>query len=190
MNEHDDSRELYIVTYTGPFGFVKPWTAVRDILTFSQPFLTPSIVEGMRQKLGVEAIHRHRLAHGGITVQQERTQTAGWIRERNRMRRDLSIVNRGVMVQPCLTLAFGTRGEADRAAAQHVCLCRNEDVLLPVAQKEVTVDEFEDLPGAELVFGEGPDAFLVGYNRFDGAAPMYGRLVVVGGVIAQEPGLW
>lgn len=41
---------LYIVKYSGPFGFIKPWTAVRDSETFSQQFLTPSIVEGMEKK--------------------------------------------------------------------------------------------------------------------------------------------
>lgn len=30
---------MYIVTYKGPFGFIKPWTAVRDGETFSQQFL-------------------------------------------------------------------------------------------------------------------------------------------------------
>ena len=31
---------MYIVIYKGPFGFIKPWTAVRDGETFSQQFLT------------------------------------------------------------------------------------------------------------------------------------------------------
>lgn len=35
---------MYIVTYKGQFGFIKPWTAVRDGETFSQQFLTPSII--------------------------------------------------------------------------------------------------------------------------------------------------
>ena len=67
----------YVVKYAGPFGFIKPWTAVRDSKTFSQQFLTPSIIEGMRQKLEVSEIVRHRLTYGGISVQQEQTQTRG-----------------------------------------------------------------------------------------------------------------
>ena len=39
---------MYVVTYKGQFGFIKPWTAVRDGETFSQQFLTPSIIEGIR----------------------------------------------------------------------------------------------------------------------------------------------
>ena len=42
---------IYIVKYTGPFGFIKPWTAVRDSETYSQNFLTPSIIEGIEKKL-------------------------------------------------------------------------------------------------------------------------------------------
>jgi hypothetical protein len=30
---------MYVVKYSGPFGFIKPWTAVRDNETFSQQFL-------------------------------------------------------------------------------------------------------------------------------------------------------
>lgn len=45
------SEILYVVRYAGPFGFIKPWTAVRDSETFSQQFLTPSIVEGIEKKL-------------------------------------------------------------------------------------------------------------------------------------------
>jgi hypothetical protein len=70
--------ELFIVKFTGPFGFIKPWTAVRDGKTFSQQFLTPSIIEGIRQKLEVSSIVRHKLTYSSISVQQEQTQTRGW----------------------------------------------------------------------------------------------------------------
>lgn len=41
---------MYVVEYSGTFGFIKPWSAVRDSETFSQQFLTPSIVDGMKMK--------------------------------------------------------------------------------------------------------------------------------------------
>ena len=50
------SRDVFVVRFSGPFGYIKPWTAVRDLTTYSQTFLTPSIIEGMRQKLEVSAI--------------------------------------------------------------------------------------------------------------------------------------
>ena len=69
--------KYYILRYSGPFGFIKPWTAVRDASggeTYSQQFLTPSIIEGLRQKLEVTAILRHKLVYGGIDIQQEMVQ--------------------------------------------------------------------------------------------------------------------
>jgi hypothetical protein len=47
---------LYIVKYTGQFGFIKPWTAVRDEETFSQQFLTPSMIAGIERKLFPELL--------------------------------------------------------------------------------------------------------------------------------------
>src|SRR5579884_3395288 len=93
-------KRIYAVQYAGPFGFIKPWTAVRDALTYSQAFLTPSIIEGMRQKLEVSEILRHRLRHGGIDSQLERTQSAGWNVSKRQASRSLSILTRGVMLQP------------------------------------------------------------------------------------------
>ena len=150
---------LYVVRFTGPFGFIKPWTAVRDETTYSQTFLTPSIVEGMRQKLEVGEILRHRLQHGGLDIQQERTQSAGWKIDRKQMSRQLSILKRGVMLQPTLSLAFANPADAEKAARQHICLCRNEDVLLPIEVLELSASKFDELPGIELMFERTSDDF-------------------------------
>ena len=45
---------MFIIKYTGQFGFIKPWTAVRDDEVYSQQFLTPSIVGGIERKRRVE----------------------------------------------------------------------------------------------------------------------------------------
>lgn len=89
----------YIVRYRGPFGFIKPWCAVRDSKTFSQQFLTPSIIEGIRQKLEVAVVLRHKLTYDAISVQQERTQTRGWKIKKTQklMVREQSILDRGVI---------------------------------------------------------------------------------------------
>ena len=52
----EKERILFVVHYSGTFGYIKPWTAVRDIETYSQQFLTPSIVEGMEKKLFPETL--------------------------------------------------------------------------------------------------------------------------------------
>ena len=201
----------YTVTYRGHFGYIKPWTAVRDGETMSQAFLTPSTIEGMRQKLGVGAILRHRLSHSGLVSQQEVVQSRG-ISEKGfagadlqeyiertgraaakgetykRYERPRGILTRHVMYQPVLHLAFSMAQEAALAASQHLCLCRNEDLVYPdAAVQTIHAHDFDRLDGFELqpAHPEEQGAFLCGYNRFTAleggpAAPMYGRLQVVG----------
>jgi hypothetical protein len=173
----------YVVKYSGPFGFIKPWTAVRDSKTFSQQFLTPSIIEGISQKLEVGAIARHKLTYSSISVQQEQTQTRGWEKktQQKMMVRKQSILERGVMINPILYLAFVTEEEAQKSAKQHICLCRNEDVLFPDSEiTSMEEKEFDQITGFELRFGQTEKSFLVGFNRFDEAKPMYGWLEIAG----------
>lgn len=183
-----DEQILYIVTYTGPFGFIKPWTAVRDERTFSQQFLTPSIVEGIRIRLGVSAILRHKLTYAKIDSQQERTQSRAFAETRKKATREQSILVRGIMLYPKLTLAFATEAEANNSATQHICLCRNEDILLPNSQVEaVSETDFDALVGFELIFKEDPMAILVGYDRYHENQPMYGVLKITGNPVGIEP---
>jgi hypothetical protein len=174
---------LYVVKFSGPFGFIKPWTAVRDGKTFTQQFLTPSIIEGIRQKLEVGSIVRHKLTYSSISVQQEQTQTRGWEKktQMKMMVRNQSILERGVMINPNLYLAFANPEDAHTSVKQHICLCRNEDVLLPVSEiTQMNEMDFDQLTGFELRFGEAENSFLVGFNRFNDAKPMYGWLEITG----------
>ncbi|MBO4244975.1 MAG: hypothetical protein J5882_07985 [Bacteroidales bacterium] len=175
---------MFAVRYTGKFGFIKPWTAVRDGETFSQQFLTPSIIEGIEKKLFPELLNqngkilkiiRHKLSYSAIDTQQEVTQTRGWKKSAKEMTRERSILKRGVMLDTVLYLAFNNNDDALTASTQHICLCRNEDVMLPDSEiLELTDNEFDELDGFELRFGQSENSFLVGYNRFDGNTPMYG----------------
>ena len=215
---------LYIVTYSGPFGFIKPWTAVRDGETFSQQFLTPSIVEGMEKKLFPEMLDKpglqgcivgHRLSYTGISRQQEQTWSKAWVEKKGETLTELrtvlkkgvetqkevkiqtftrrpatGILTRGVLIEPALTLAFSSREYAERAATQHLCLSRNEDILLPddeILEVSEEVWKSADFPGFELVFTQaGELGFKVGYNRFNNAAPMYGQVVSFGDPIRKR----
>ena len=175
---------MYIVKYKGKFGFIKPWTAVRDGETFSQQFLTPSIIEGIEKKLFPELLNnngvickikRHKLNYAALDIQQEVTQTRGWKVTKKQMSRERSILKRGVMIDPVLYLALSNRADAEIDVKQHICLCRNEDVMLPCYDIiEMSEEEFDELEGFELRFGESEQSFLVGFNRFDDGKPMYG----------------
>ena len=180
---------MYVVRYIGKFGFIKPWTAVRDGKTFSQQFLAPSMIEGIEKKLfpgmlkykgEIRKIKRYKLRYSSISVQQEQTQPRGWARKNKMMLRPRSVLSRGVMLDPELLLAFDDKEDALAAASQHICLSRNEDILLPFYEiQELDEDGFQNLAGFELRFGKSDKSFLVGYNRFDGS-PMYGWLEIDG----------
>ncbi|ODT34917.1 MAG: hypothetical protein BGN92_13410 [Sphingobacteriales bacterium 41-5] len=190
-------EKYYVVKYTGQFGFIKPWTAVRDSETFSQQFLTPSIVEGMEKKLfpellkesGIKKIKRHRLSYAQINQQQEVIQTRGWNSTRKGKQilfdRPTAVLIRGILIEPILHLAFENKEDAEIAFQQHICLSRNEDVLMPVDMLEIQQDEFEDeekFNGYELIFENNENAFQVGYDRLTNE-PMFGWLKIVGNPI-------
>lgn len=191
---------LYVVKYTGMFGFIKPWTAVRDSETFSQQFLTPSIVEGIEKKLfpellgenGIKKIMGHRLSYSQISSQQEVIQTRGWNSTKQGKQflfeRPKAILLRGVLHEPVLHLAFSTKNDAEEAFGQHICLCRNEDILFPEEIQEIHETDFEadteKFSGYELIFEKNEKSFMVGYHRVMNE-PMYGWLKIVGTPVKQ-----
>ncbi|HWK02096.1 MAG TPA: hypothetical protein VNS58_00595 [Puia sp.] len=192
--------QYHVVKYSGLFGFIKPWTAVRDSETFSQQFLTPSIVEGIEKKLfpdllkdelfgKILKIKRHRLNYQGIDIQQERTWSKGGIsiyKDKEQYKTNLGILNRGVMLNPHLYLAFESETDATEAFTQTICLCRNEDLLFPETLFEVRQTEFDEIDGFELLFTNSEIGFKVGHNRFDNASEMFGKLKVFGNPIRSS----
>ena len=190
----------HVVKYSGEFGFIKPWTAVRDSETFSQQFLTPSIVEGIEKKLfpellgkiGITKILGHRLSYDQISGQQEQIQTRGWNSTRKGQHilfeRPNGILLRGVLINPVLNIAFNTLEDAQVAFKQHICLCRNEDILFPSEIIQTDKNKFElneeQFNGFELIFEKSDKSFIVGYNRLT-SEKMYGWIKVVGNPINQ-----
>jgi len=187
-------NKLFVVKYSGPFGFIKPWTAVRDSETFSQQFLTPSIVEGIEKKLfpellgivGIRKIVGHRLSYDQISQQQEVIQTRGWNSKRKgtqiHFERPIAIIVRGLLLNPVLFLAFENEDDADVAFNQHICLCRNEDILLPIETFKIDVEDFDNedtFSGFELMFEKNDKSFPVGIDRNTGHQ-MFGWLKIIG----------
>jgi hypothetical protein len=84
------------------------------------------------------------------------------------------------MINPNLYLAFDKDQDAARAFAQTICLCRNEDILHPIELIEMTLKDFEAIPGFELVEADKNNGFKVGHNRFKDAEEMFGELKVIG----------
>jgi len=182
--------KYYVVKYSGPFGFIKPWTAVRDELTYSQTFLSPSTVKGISQKLfgigEMQRIQRYRLQFGVMSQQQEQT----WAPLRKISSKkgvkslNNGVITRGVLLNPVLYLAFANQDDAHKASEQHICLCRNEDILLPdinQSVKEYSKKDFDKLKGFELVESQETMDIPVGFDRYSDETSMsYGKLLVVG----------
>ncbi|MBX7226865.1 MAG: hypothetical protein K1X55_12605 [Chitinophagales bacterium] len=194
-------EKYYVVKYEGPFGYIKPWTAVRDSETYTQQFLTPSIVEGIEKKLFPELleskdtngkvlkIKRYRLNYQGLDMQQERTWSKGGIdiyKDKGQWKTNMGILLRGVMLHPNLYLAFDNKSDADRAMEQTICLCRNEDLVFPMEQFEIEKNGFDTINGFELLTSDAKNGFKVGHNRFDNAAEMFGELKVFGNPIRES----
>lgn len=178
----------HVVKYAGPFGFIKPWTAVRDELTYSQTYLSPSTVKGISQKLfglgSMDQIKRYRLQFDVISEQQEQTWAPLRKIENKKGVSTLNngIITRGILLNPVLYLAFESPEDARVAAEQHLCLCRNEDLLYPdfnALVREVSENDFEDLPGFEFIETGEPSDIPAGRDRYLEGAPMsYGTLKI------------
>lgn len=191
----------YVVKYSGTFGFIKPWTAVRDSETYSQQFLTPSIIEGIEKKLFPELLSktgetskivRHRLNYCGIDSQQERTWSKGKFEKEKKIdslgrtyyiAKNMGIITRGILLYPDLYLAFKEEQDANRAFNQTICLCRNEDLLFPEVLTEMSEEDFDKVDGFELKDSSPENGFKVGNNRFDNCSEMFGELTVFGNPI-------
>lgn len=173
---------MFIVKYKGNFGFIKPYTAVRDDTTISQNFLTPSIIEGMEKKMfpnlieekGIFKIKNHRINYVGIIEQQEVTQSKGEYqvkKEKDTYKTNISIIKRCVLLKPNLYLAFENEEDALIAFKQTLCLCRNEDLVFPV---EIFEKDTLDVHGVELLFDV--HEIKVGYNRYNDGNEMFGKI--------------
>lgn len=189
---------MFVVKYSGPFGFIKPWTAVRDSETFSQQFLTPSIIEGIEKKLFPELLEQnkgccskivsYRLNYQGLDMQQERTWAKGGFsfnKDKGIYKTNLGILIRGVLLNPNLYLAFEVKEDAEHAFCQTICLCRNEDLLFPESLIALTNEQYNDIEGFELISSDSMNGFKVGYNRFNNAEQMFGELKVFGNPIRK-----
>jgi len=174
-------ENYYVVRYTGVFGFIKPFSAIRDELTCSQSFLTPSILNGIEQKLFPETLDQkknsiiisHKLSHNGQSMQQEMVRARVYKNESS-----MGVIKRGVLIRPVLHLAFPNEIYAKSAFKQHICLTRNEDLLFPEENFICTKEEFENIPGMSFTESEDGEGLLVGFNRYDSFKEMIVNLSI------------
>jgi hypothetical protein len=147
---------MYIVKYSGSFGFIKPWSALRDTKTKSNDFLTPSVLMGIEHKLFDVIdpynmkIKRHRLQFDSISYQQEQTSSIDHVITKTPKSKEVSltknksIINRGVLINPVLYLCFDNKVDAEEASHQHIVLCRNEDLMFAENLEYVDSHSFDN----------------------------------------------
>lgn len=165
---------IYYVRYSGEFGFLKPANAVRDESVYSESFLTPSNIEGIRLYMGVSSIDRVKLYHNGFALMMERVR--GPVSYARAMRivkpkKNIRIINKSIakkyyMVRPTVIFGFYNEQDAKIAEKTSFSLGSSECIVLPMHRYWTSsVEEFNEFPGAEFVEAVDGDMY-VGWNRF------------------------
>jgi len=166
--------KYFIIKFSGSFGFIKPWTAVRDSKIKSEFYLTPSILMGIERKLFPELLLNdngklnkiviYRLSFSNISFQKELTKSINYERKTDNetkekyFKANTSTVERGILINPDLYLFFTNKEDANITMTQHICLCRNEDILLPVKEDKdnkfpLILDKNDFDLNPEFIFG-------------------------------------
>jgi hypothetical protein len=183
---------MHAVKYTGDFGFIKPFSALRDIKTYSVLGLTPSIVMGIETKLFGDCANRiisHRLSFTNIVSMKEQATSIGYKIDKNKnntYRKKIgSVIERFVLVNPCLYLLVNTIEEAEEMSCQNIRLTRNEEILFP-SKDIITVNDqnafdSDDFEGYELVSCDenNLNGQYYGSNKYTGK-DQYAFMKVVG----------
>ena len=174
---------MYVIKFTGFFGFMKDYMSLNASEITSQKFLSRGTLAGMERKFFPELhsepyreiITRHRLSYAGMSRQQEVIQPSNFnslagVKDtyvRGNKAGKKGILIRNVLVYPCLHLAFENKEYAERAFKQDICLSRNEDIMIPRELFECTEEEFDKIDGFEFISSEGKDSIGIGYNKYN-----------------------
>jgi hypothetical protein len=111
--------------------------------------LFPELILNENGKLN--KILRYRLSFQDISFQQESTRSINYERKVSKLNKkkyfsaNTSTIKRGLLVNPILYLMFNSKEDSENVMIQHICLCRNEDIMLPTELIELNDEsEFDD----------------------------------------------
>lgn len=159
---------IYAIKYEGVFGFIKPFTSMRDELINSEKYLYPSTINGIEKKLFNNIQNRiigHRLNFDSLSLQNETTRSIGLVNNRHKN----GIVKRYVLINPKLFLFFYNFNDATMASKKSIFLSRNEDILYPNNKiYKLNENELENIDGFEGVETNenDPEGVFVGFNKY------------------------
>lgn len=170
---------LYIVKYTGKFGFIRPVNCDKNDEIYSQDFLVSSHLIGIRDKLKTGNIRRHLLnANDGFCVETNETNSIQFpfhsIKFLNlpmdREKSKMSILRVGKLINPTLWLAFSKEEDMLKAKTQSIHLTDSENMIFPTEYFNMSEYEFnkfqDETGGKEFIETFDDNDLLFGYNRY------------------------
>lgn len=182
---------LYCVTFGGIikpyFGFIAPYTSVRDSETFSLTFCPPSVIDGIEKNLGCSGkIVRHKLTYFMGAMDKEFVKAIVYTKT-NDLKQTIHLKH--VLINPVLTLAFDNYSDANNAVLTSISFGQKEYLLcaLPNSDDNTTKmktnqddyiqiindDDFDLIPGVETFLTTEDDGIYVGNNRQRGNERMF-----------------
>lgn len=171
---------LYCVIYENInkpyYGYIKPYNGVRDIETFSCTYLPPSFIDGIKKELECKGnIVRHKLLFSKDNPMQNDFIKAVCYGKDNQS----TIHTRHLLVNPIVIFAFENKDDAINALNMPLHFGQTIYPIYPLGNvKEMTNDEFDELPGVEtfLTTEDDDNGVYCGNNRNDGNKRMYIRI--------------
>lgn len=175
----------YVVKYTGEFGFIKPFTSMRDDFINSEKYLYPSTINGIEKKIFndiQDRIVRHRLDFDSLSEQKETTKSISPKTENGKTFYERNLISKIFLINPKLYLFFDNIEDAEIANKTVVFLSRNEDILFPnkniININDNEIDNVDGFEGVKTTM-EDEEGMFVGFNKYTNKR-QYIRLEIFG----------
>ena len=166
------------------FGFIKPYTGVRDIETYSTTYLPTSLINGIENYMEIpfNSIVRHKLIFSKYGQSKEMVKTSNgtiWYKN-NIYERDVD--NKGFnfihykhcLINPEIIFAFTDKSLAEIAHSTTIYLGQTEYIIYPEGEIfEITEEEFNKLEGVETFPSDKENGIFCGFNRFNNNQKQY-----------------
>lgn len=182
-------------------GYLRPWNSVRDGETYSLTYLTPSIIDGIADELGVTGkILRHKFRFSGMTDEFFKSPEiprygVSKIRcDKDRLR-GVGISQIHQVCSPEIILGFENKEDAENAIRQTLYVGQTQYIIFPSTFvddneeseeyifnesnyiEEMTEEEFSALIGTETFPTTKEDGVFCGFNRYRDNEKMYINIV-------------
>jgi len=180
-------------------GYLRPWNSVRDGETYSLTYLTPSIIDGIADELGITGkILRHKFRFSGMTDEFFKSPEIMRYSARNKSfvaKRVTGLSKIHQVCSPEIILGFENKEDAENAIRQTLYAGQTQYIIFPSTFvdddeeseeyifnesnyiEEMTEEEFSALSGTETFPTTKEDGVFCGFNRYRDNEKMYINIV-------------